>query len=121
MPKILVIDDEQNIQKLVKVNLAARGYQVLAAADGEEGLKLAQLEHPDLILLDLMMPGISGWDVLTALKAGQKLQETPVIIITASARKGEEERGRSMGAVGYMVKPFGADELMRQVKLVLRK
>ena len=119
MPKILVIDDELNLQKLVKVNLAARGYQVLVAADGEEGLKLAQLEYPDLILLDLMMPGMSGWDVLMALKTNRKLQKTPVIIMTASARKDEEDKARSMGAVGYLVKPFGVDELVRQVKLAI--
>ncbi len=121
MTKVLVIDDERNLRKLVKVNLSARGYQVLVAPDGEKGLKLAELECPDLILLDLMLPGMSGWDVLTALKTNQQLQETPVIIMTALARKSDEDKACSMGAVGYLVKPFGVDELMRQVELAIGK
>lgn len=119
MPKILVIDDDRNLRKMVKANLAARGYQVLGASDGEKGLERAGLERPDLIFLDLMMPGISGWDVLVALQADQELQKIPVIIMTASRREGEENRARSMRAAGYLVKPFGVDELMRQVKLTL--
>ena len=119
MPKILVIEDEQNIQKLTKANLTASGYQVLVAPDGEEGVSLAQLEHSDLILLDLMLPGMSGWDVLIALKANPKLRKIPVIIMTASGREDEENKARSMRAAGYLVKPFGVDELMRQVKLTL--
>ena len=121
MPKILAIDDEQNLQKLVKANLTARGYQVLVATDGEKGLKLAQLEHPNLILLDLMLPGMSGWDVLMALKTNQKLRKIPVIIMTAVLPEGEEYKVRGMRATGYLVKPFGADELTRQVKQALEK
>jgi CheY-like chemotaxis protein len=119
LPKVLVIDNEQNVQKVVKVNLTISGYQVLVAADGEEGLRLAELEHPDLILLDLMMPGISGWDVLTAIRTRPQLQKTPVVIMTASLREGEKEKARAMGAVGYLAKPFSVDELLRQVKQVL--
>jgi len=119
LPKILVIEDELNIQKLVKANLAASGYQVFVASDGEEGLGLAKLESPDLILLDLMMPGISGWDVLTALKTNPRVREIPVVIMTASAHKDEEDKARSMGAVNYLVKPFSADELLRHVKQVV--
>ena len=122
MPKILVIDDELNIQKVVKTNLGARGYRVLVAPDGEEGLKMAQLERPDLILLDLMMPGMSGWDVLRALKTDQKLRKVPVIIMTAAMPEDEEYKVRSMRGmkvVGYLIKPFGVDELLRQVSLVL--
>ena len=119
MTKILVIDDEVNLQKLARVNLASRGYHVLIASDGEEGLKLAQLEHPDLILLDLMLPGMSGWDVLMALKTNRKLRKIPVIIITAVVPESEEYKIRGMRAAGYLTKPFGVDELMRQVRQVL--
>jgi len=119
LSKILVIDDDRNLRKMVKANLAARGYQVLVASDGEKGLEQVQLEHPELVFLDLMMPGISGWDVLIALKTDQKLEKIPVIIITASGREDEENKARSMKAAGYLVKPFGVDELMRQVKLTL--
>ena len=71
MPKILVIEDEANVQKLAKTNLTASGYRVLTAGNGEEGLRLAQREHPSLILLDLRLPGMSGWDVLMLLKTNR--------------------------------------------------
>jgi len=121
LAKILVIDDESNLRKLVRVNLTTRGYQVLAAADGERGLKLAELERPDLILLDLMLPGISGWDVLMALKTSKKLHKIPVVIMTATMPEGEEYKMRSMRAVGYLLKPFSVDELIGQVEQVLGK
>ena len=121
MPKILVIDDEPNIQKLAKVNLAASGYQVLVAGNGEEGLRLAQVEHPNLILLDLRLPGMSGWDVLMSLKTNRKLQKIPVIIMTATVPQSEEYKFSSMRTAGYLVKPFTVDELLRQVKQALGK
>lgn len=119
MPKILVIEDELNIQKLAKANLADSGYQVLVAADGEEGLELAGLKHPNLILLDLRMPGMSGWDVLMTLKADRKLQKIPVIIMTAMAPQSEEYKFASMRTAGYLIKPFSIDELLRRVKQIL--
>ncbi len=119
MAKVLVIENEPNVQKIVKANLTASGYQVLVAADGEEGLRLAQMEYPSLILLDLKMPGISGWDVLAALKADKKLREIPVIIMTASSRKGVESKAHSMGAVDFLEKPFNIDELLHKVKEAL--
>ena len=119
LPKILVIEDELSIQKLAKVNLTASGYQVLVAPDGEEGLKLAQREHPNLILLDLRLPGMSGWDVLMTLKANRKLQKIPVIIMTATMPQSEEHKFPSMRTAGFLVKPFTIDELLRQVKQAL--
>jgi len=121
LPKVLVVEDERDIQKLVKANLTARGYQVAVAPDGEEGLRLAESEHPHLILLDLRLPGMSGWDVLMALKTNQKLRKIPVIIMTAAVPEGEEYRIRGMRAASYLVKPFGVDELLRQVKQILGK
>ena len=119
MSKILVIEDEANLQKLAKANLTASGYQVLVAGNGEEGLKLAQLEHPNLILLDLRLPGMSGWDVLMVLKTDRKLQKIPVIIMTATVPQGGEYKFPSMRTAGYLVKPFSVDELLRQIKQVL--
>jgi len=121
MPKVLVIDDERNLQKLVKVNLMARKYQVFTAPDGERGLELAQREYPDLVLLDLMMPGISGWDVLTTLKTIPQLEDIPVIIMTASVREGGKEKAHDLGASEYLTKPFGIDRLLHQVEQVLGK
>ena len=119
MPKILVIEDELNIQKLAKTNLTASGYQVLVAGNGEERLRLAESEHPHLILLDLRLPGMSGWDVLMTLKADRKLQKIPVIIMTAMAPQSEEYKFASMRTAGYLIKPFSIDELLRRVKQIL--
>ncbi len=121
MAKILVIENEPNIQKMIEVNLAASGYEVLVALDGELGLAVVQQEYPDLILLDLRLPGISGWDVLASLKDRQKLREIPVIMMTASAQDDQEEKARLAGAAGYLLKPFTADELMLNVKQSLEK
>ena len=119
MTKVLVIENESNLRKMVKANMAASGYQVIIAADGEEGLRIARLERPDLILLDLRMPGISGWDVLMALKANQDLQKTQIIIMTASITEDQEAKALSLGAVAYLAKPFGVDELLRKIEQVL--
>ena len=121
MPKILVIEDEANIQKLAKANLTASGYKVFVAANGEKGLELAELERPNLILLDLRMSGMSGWDVLMALKANQRLQRIPVIIMTATVPDSEEHKIQGMRTAGYLVKPFTVDELLRRVKQVLER
>ncbi len=119
MPKILVIEDAPNIRKLVKANLTASGYEVLVAANGEEGLRLAQQEYPNLILLDLRLPGMSGWDILMTLKTNRKLQKVPVIIMTATVPQSEEYKLPGMITAGYLVKPFTVDELLCKVKQVL--
>ena len=92
---------------------------MLVAGNGEDGLELAELERPNLILLDLRMPGMSGWDVLMVLKTDRRLQKIPVIIMTAMVPESEEYKIRGMRAAGYLAKPFSVDELMRQVKQVL--
>lgn len=119
MPKILVIEDEINIQKLVEANLSAIGYRVLVAGNGEEGLKLAQQEHPNLILLDLRLPAMSGWDVLMLLKTDRKLQKIPVIIMTASVQQDSGYKFPTMRTAGYLAKPFDLDELLGKVKQAL--
>ena len=119
MPKILVIEDEANLQKLVKANLTASGYKVFVAGSGEEGFRLAQQEHPNLILLDLRLPGMSGWDTLMILKNDQRLQKVPVIIMTATVPQDQEYKFPGMRTAGYLVKPFEVDELLGKVKQVL--
>jgi DNA-binding response OmpR family regulator len=118
---ILVIEDTPNIQKLMKVNLVSSGYKVFIADDGEEGLKLAQQESPALIMLDLILPGISGWDVFETLKASKKLRKIPVIIMTAAITEGKELLNRSMKTAGHLVKPFSIDEMLRKVKKALEE
>ena len=92
---------------------------MLVAGSGEEGLELAGLERPNLILLDLRLPRMSGWDVLMAIKADQRLRRIPMIIMTATVPESEEYKIWGVRAAGYLAKPFSADELMRQVKQVL--
>lgn len=92
---------------------------MLVAGNGEDGLELAGLERPNLILLDLMLPRMSGWDVLMALKADQRLRRIPMIIMTATVLESEEYKIRGVRAAGYLAKPFSAEELLRQVKQVL--
>ena len=103
---MLVIDDDSTIRMLCRVNLAAGGIDVLEAADGEAGLELARRERPDLVLLDVMMPGIDGWEVARRLGADRETQDIPVVFLTA--RAGEEDRrlGANLGGAGYVAKPF---------------
>ena len=119
MSTILVIEDELNVQKFLKANLRASGYRMHIAGDGENGLKMMRRTHPDLILLDLRLPGISGWDVLAELKSEQEFAGIPVIVITASINGNGEERARAMGAADYMVKPFNVDKLLNKVRKYL--
>jgi DNA-binding response OmpR family regulator len=118
MTKILIIDNEPSLRKVIQTNLTASGYSASAAENGEEGLKLAKSIQPDLILLDIKMPDMSGWDVLAALRADPELKQTPVIIMSAFLRETEETRARKMG-VGFMEKPFSVSELLSQVKKAL--
>jgi two-component system alkaline phosphatase synthesis response regulator PhoP len=119
LPKILVIEDEASIQKLTRANLAASGYQVLTVADGDEGLRKAKTERPDLVLLDLMLPGMSGWDVLTAIRTSCKLRKTPVVIMTAAVLEGDEYQTRGVRTNDYLIKPFAVEDLLQKVKRIL--
>jgi len=117
--KILVIDDELPLRQLVKLNLAASGYEVRTVTTGQEGLKLAEQEKPHLILLDIRIPDMSGWEVLIALKTNRKLEKVPVVIMTASPPTQEDEEIRALRADGLLNKPFSVEELLKQVKTAL--
>jgi DNA-binding response OmpR family regulator len=117
--KILVIDDELPLRQLVKLNLTASGYEVRTATTGQEGLKLAEQEKPHLILLDIRIPDMSGWEVLIALKTNRKLEKVPVVIMTASPPTQEDEEIRALRADGLLNKPFSVEELLQQVKTAL--
>jgi DNA-binding response OmpR family regulator len=120
MVNILVVDDELSLRKLIKTNLVASGYSVTTAKSGEDGLELAQLMKPDLILTDIKMPGISGWDMLTKLSTIFDLKQTMVIVMTAFPRESEENRAQKI-AVDFMVKPFSVSELLSKVEKALRE
>jgi DNA-binding response OmpR family regulator len=106
---------------LCRINLAAAGIEVLEAADGETGLELGRREQPDLILLDVMMPGLDGWEVARRLAADPATREIPVVFLTA--RAGDEDRrlGEQTGGVGYVVKPFDPVEIGNVVQNVLKR
>lgn len=119
MQKILIIEDEPNIRELVLYNLSQNGYEGLAAEDGPQGLSIARSEKPDLILLDIMLPGKNGFDICRELRAeGNK---TPIIMLTAKNEEIDKVLGLEFGADDYISKPFGIRELMARIKAVLRR
>ena len=119
MPRILIVDDEPAMVRGLEDNLRFEGYQTLSAANGREGLALALREGPDLILLDVMMPEMSGWDVLRAL--GKKGLDVPVIMLTARGEEMDRILGLELGADDYIAKPFALRELLARVRAVLRR
>jgi Response regulators consisting of a CheY-like receiver domain and a winged-helix DNA-binding domain len=119
MQKILIIEDEPNIRELVLYNLNQNGYEGIGAEDGLLGLAMARSEMPDLILLDIMLPGKNGYDICRELRAeGSK---TPIIMLTAKNEEIDKVLGLEFGADDYISKPFGIRELMARIKAVLRR
>jgi len=116
--RILVIEDDEAILKFLRRGLAYEGYQVDTAMDGQAGLTLARDNPPDLVVLDLMLPGIDGLEVCRRLRAGGPL---PIIILTAKDTVNDRIQGLDMGADDYMVKPFNLDELLARVRALLRR
>ncbi len=119
MTRVLVIDDEAPIRLLCRVNLEAEGMTVLEAADGPSGLAKAQEELPDLVLLDVMMPGLDGWGVAEALLEDERTAEIPIIFLTARAEFRDRARGLDIGGVDYITKPFNPVELAPLVRGLL--
>lgn len=116
MPSILVIEDEPEIRELIRTNLEVRGFQVDEAADGAEAIDRLFETTPDVVLLDLMMPEIDGFDVLEFIRGRPESQYIPVILLTALSEEADRVKGLSLGAQDYVVKPFSVDELMLRVK-----
>jgi DNA-binding response OmpR family regulator len=119
MPRVLVVDDEPEMVRGLEDNLRFEGYQTLAAPDGESGLARALSETPDLILLDVMMPHLSGWEVLRTLR--QRGVDIPVIMLTARGEEMDRVLGLELGADDYISKPFSLRELLARVRAVLRR
>ena len=118
-PRILVVDDERDTRKLVRITLERDGYTVCEAANGEEALALAGAESFDLVILDVMMPRLSGYDVCRQLKERPDTSQIPVIFLSARGQSGEIREGIEAGGVAYIVKPFSIRELTLQVSRVL--
>ncbi len=119
--RILVVDDEEDILELVRFHLAREGYQLTLAATGEEALKKAKLDTFDLIVLDLMLPGLDGLEVAKALKADARTRGVPVVMLTAKGEDADVVTGLEIGADDYITKPFSPRVLMARVKAVLRR
>jgi two-component system, OmpR family, alkaline phosphatase synthesis response regulator PhoP len=119
--KILVVDDEADILELVRYNLAKQQYRVIAVMSGEDALRNARDVNPDLILLDLMLPGIDGLDVCKILKSNQDTQAIPIIMLTAKGEEADIILGLELGADDYMTKPFSPRVLLARIKAVLKR
>jgi DNA-binding response OmpR family regulator len=119
--RVLVIDDEAPIRLLCRVNLEAEGIDVLEAADGPTGLEVATEERPDVILLDVMMPGLDGWRVAEQLIDDQRTSDIPIIFLTARAEFRDRARGLDIGGVDYVTKPFNPVELADLVRNLLAR
>jgi len=117
--KVLIADDEQNIVISLDFLLRREGFDVLVAADGEEALAKARSERPDLVLLDVMMPKMNGFDVCQALRADPEFASMRVLMLTAKGRDTEVTKGLGLGADAYMTKPFSTKELVAQVRSLL--
>jgi two-component system, OmpR family, alkaline phosphatase synthesis response regulator PhoP len=117
--KTLVIDDEAPIRLLCRVNLEAEGIEVVEAAEGESGLELAKKERPDAILLDVMMPGLDGWNVAERLLADEDTRAIPIIFLTARADLRDRVRGLDVGGLDYVTKPFNPVDLATLVRDVV--
>lgn len=121
MPRVLVIDDEAPIRLLCRVNLEAAGIDVTEAEDGRAGLEAAQQEGPDVILLDVMMPGMDGWQVFEALVQDERTSEIPIVFLTARAELRDQARGLELGGVDYVTKPFNPLNLAPLVEDLLAR
>jgi DNA-binding response OmpR family regulator len=119
--KVLVVDDEAPIRLLCRVNLEAEGMEVLEAADGEAGLALARSELPDVVLLDVMMPAMDGWQVAERLFEDDVTSQIPLVFLTARAELRDRARGLELGGVDYITKPFNPTELASVVETMLER
>jgi len=118
---ITLIEDEPDIQEIIAYNLKREGYQVSSALNGEEGLDLIDRKKPDLILLDLMLPGIDGLEVCRRLRSRPETQDIPIIMVSAKGEETDVVLGLGLGADDYIAKPFSPKELIARVKAVLRR
>jgi len=115
--KILVVDDDPDLLLLLRVTLAAENFQSLLARNGEDALREVEAEHPDLVLLDIMMPVVDGWQVLQRMT--QQAMATPVVVVSAKASDADVARALELGAVDYVTKPFDPEEILQSILSVL--
>ncbi|RJR26231.1 MAG: response regulator [Candidatus Latescibacterota bacterium] len=117
--KILVVDDEVNITQILQFSIGAEGFEVLTAQNGEEAIEKARREQPDLIILDIMMPKIDGYEACRILKANPLTRNIPVVLLTAKGREIDKRLGFEVGATDYIVKPFSPNKLIERIHRLL--
>ncbi len=117
--KILVVDDEVNITQILEFSIGSEGYEVITAANGEEAIDKARREQPDLIILDIMMPKIDGYEACRILKTNPLTKNIPVVLLTAKGRDIDKRLGYEVGATDYIVKPFSPNKLIERIHELL--
>lgn len=121
MAKILIAEDERDIRDLIAFTLRFAGYEVFTAANGEEAVEAAPRVNPDLILMDVRMPRMTGYEACRVLKASPDLKDIPVVFLSAKGQESEIQQGLDVGAEDYLLKPFAPDQLTTRVKSILAK
>ena len=119
--KILIAEDERDIRDLVAFTLRFAGYEVFAASNGEEAVEMAPKVNPDLILMDVRMPRMTGYEACKAMKADPDLKDIPVVFLSAKGQENEKQQGMEAGAEEYLLKPFAPDQLTQAIKTILAK
>jgi DNA-binding response OmpR family regulator len=119
MSLICIVDDDPDVRELVEYKLVQNGHEVLTATNGQDALRVVPEAKPALLLLDVMMPGLSGFDVLAQLRASDATRGLPIIMLTAKAQDADAERGFALGANDYMLKPFSPRELLNRINAQL--
>jgi len=120
-PRLLLVDDEKDLVKMIKINLEEEGFQVETAYDGEEALSKVRRSKPDLMILDIMMPGIDGWEVLSQVRANPETEALPVVILSAKTEEISKLFGYKLGTDDYVTKPFSVKELIARINAVLKR
>ena len=121
MAKILIAEDERDIRDLIAFTLRFAGHEVVAAANGEEAVQMAPEANPDLILMDVRMPRMTGYEACRAIKANPDLRDIPIVFLSAKGQESEIQTGLEVGAEEYLLKPFAPDQLTDRVKAILSK
>lgn len=120
-PRVLIIEDERQLTDVLKYNLEREGYEVTISHEGYEGLRKAQMHLPDLIILDLMLPGVDGLQICRELRSGERTRKVPIVILTAKSEETDQIVGFSMGADDYVTKPFSPKVLLQRIKALMRR
>ena len=118
--KLLIVDDEKDFIAMVTERLAAKGFEIIEAFDGKDGIEKAHIEKPDIILLDIMMPEMNGYDMCRKLKIDENYKDIPIIMVTAKFQPNDVEFGKEMGADAYLTKPLELETLSHKIEALLR-